>query len=368
MRELGCLMLVAMLAGCVPPGPKRLSGIRNAVSPEGWRGKQYFENRRKVSEEFDAVGNDGRIDLWRFFDEGRLLSEERDRNADDLIDCRAFYSPASGELREFRRDEDFDGEMDLRVQYLGGYRWQQTWDRNQDGTADFLLSLRGPARLLSELGVDPAEAGDLREVAPPNHWHELYVNTDLDGRLDAWTRFRDGQPAERGIDPDGDGRPERWVRIETPAPPAEAAAPPEDRAQPTGTSESGYTGITDVRPAPDGREGPPDAYSEPAPAVERPARSAPPPPPARPRADSTAGAVPAKAWKDAPQPEENLAPQVRVRVRLKRTEAEATPTTEPEKTTADAPEPADARKEPESAPPSVRRRRPYRHPSADLEE
>jgi len=122
------------------------------------------ENGLAVSEEFDAVGGDGRVDVWRFYDKGCILAEERDRNGDDRIDCRANYSVASAELREIQRDTDFNGDVDLHIQYMDGYRWEQNWDRNHDGTTDFSFTVpRGEFNrakaILDEAGWKPGPDG-----------------------------------------------------------------------------------------------------------------------------------------------------------------------------------------------------------------
>jgi len=397
MRWVACACVLGLLCGCEQFGPKRLTGWQDASSPEGWRGKRYCENQQTVSEEFDAVGNDGRIDLWRFYHKGVLLTEERDRNQDDRVDCRAEYSATSGELRAITRDTNFDGQTDLEVTYLGGYRWQEVWDRNQDGTADFVLLFRGPSRLLTELKADPVRVGDLREIVPADLWQEATLDEDRDGRYDSWIRYHKGQPVDRGVDADQDGQVDSWQRTGSAAQPAPPPADPIALPPPpAGESKpGGYTAITTVQPREMPEERPAPAAPEPAaePPPQEPRRSlgnrmrgifrrrqapeaagtadettetppspeaeAPAPGTSEPRSarrGTSAGAVPAGEMRTD---EENLAPEVRVRVRVvPDTVPEARPA--PEKSGASSSAPA---QEPAPVP-----AQPFRHPSDSLTE
>ncbi len=254
MRNMIIPVLLLMLMGCEVPGPRLLSGNRNLTSPEGWHGKRYTKNGITISEEFDAVGNDGRIDMWRYFDDGHILAEEWDLNQDDRIDARISYSPVSAEIREIKRDTDFDGTYDIKVRYLGGFRWQENWDRNHDGTADFIFSMSAPSRLLNEINFNYTEFTDLRKNVPRRYWRELSLDTDFDHRFDQWTRFTPKGTVLHGIDNNADGRVDQWVVEEVPGPAVERDRNA-DREKtggviPPASGADGYTGIIRIEPGP----------------------------------------------------------------------------------------------------------------------
>lgn len=217
------LFLGCLTTGCVPEGPRRLTAWYSEKSEEGWNGRRYYDNEKVLSEEFDSQNNDGRIDLWRFYDNGRLLSEERDRNADGRIDYTASWNPVTGEMRAFARDSNFDGVNDVQMEYLGGFRWNLTIDRDFDKTTDFVLLCKGAGRMLSEIGADYANQSDIASLLPKLVWYELSLDEDFDGKLESRTRFHNGVPFETGIDLDNDGEPDKWQRI----PPVAVVAPRE---------------------------------------------------------------------------------------------------------------------------------------------
>ncbi|MCX7935568.1 MAG: hypothetical protein N3A66_09970 [Planctomycetota bacterium] len=208
----GGLMLLLVLAGCASNPPRNLSASGNALSPEGWRGQRYYENGRVIGEEFDAVGDDGRIDLWRYYQDGSLLTEDRDRDSDGRIDYTAHYRPKTAALEAFSRDTDFDGQNDIWLRHLEDDRWALNWDRNRDGAVDFVFIFRCPGGDLAALQFDPTEVADMREVVPIAQWVEVDLDDDFDRRFDSWTRYKEGKASERGVDANGDGYPETWAK------------------------------------------------------------------------------------------------------------------------------------------------------------
>jgi len=239
------LVLILFLAGCSGAPPRNLSASSNALSPEGWRGKRYYENGRVIAEEFDAVGEDGRVDLWRYYKDGSLLTEDRDRDSDGRIDYTAHYFPKSGVLEAFTRDTDFDGQNDIWLRYLGDDRWSLNWDRNRDGDVDFVFVFRCPPAAFGDMHFDPVDVTDMREVVPAAQWVEVDVDENFDRRFDSWTRYKEGRPSESGIDANGDGYPERWSKIDAGAPTKAAQGsrgsqqdPADRRARITGVEEA----------------------------------------------------------------------------------------------------------------------------------
>lgn len=224
--------------GCKQPGPSHLAFWENVRSPEGWTGRRYAENNKRIAEEFDAVGEDGKIDFWRFYTNGRLASEEHDRDNDGHVDYVAKYNHKDESLLSFARDTNFDGSLNLWVDFDGHDSWTQTWDRNHDGTLDLLFSFEGPADSLNRLKLDFYEVTDLRKFIPKQRWREIALDNDMNGQFDLWLRYEEGRAVAQGVGQGPDNRPRRWIPVKTQA----------DASRLTKDAEKSYTSITQVAP------------------------------------------------------------------------------------------------------------------------
>lgn len=103
-----------------------LDGIKDVVRTFNAKGEA-------VHEESDR-NYDGRIDVWINFVEGRLAQEDVDTNLDGKPDVWKFY--VDGQLNRIRRDRNFDGKPDVWEMYRGGKLERVGVDETYDGHVD----------------------------------------------------------------------------------------------------------------------------------------------------------------------------------------------------------------------------------------
>ncbi|MFO0637623.1 MAG: hypothetical protein U0183_00325 [Polyangiaceae bacterium] len=103
-----------------------LDGLKDVVRTFNAKGEA-------VHEESDR-NYDGRIDIWINFVEGRLAQEDIDTNLDGKPDVWKFY--VDGQLNRIRRDRNFDGKPDVWEMYRGGKLERVGVDETFDGHVD----------------------------------------------------------------------------------------------------------------------------------------------------------------------------------------------------------------------------------------
>jgi hypothetical protein len=213
---LAIIIAALMSAGCIDTGPEPQTLVlqEEYVSPEGWRGERILKNGLAHMEELDSRGDDGRIDLWRFYRDGRLVRELHDLDADDLIEVKARFDPRSGALVNLQRFETADQTPDVHIEYQGAYTWRQEEDRNGDGKVDRVFLFTGKPTILTEHGAEPTELTDAQPLIPKIRWSRVYEDTDFDGELDTTVYSAALLPPPS-------------VSGEVPSPDADAPAPPE---------------------------------------------------------------------------------------------------------------------------------------------
>jgi len=103
-----------------------LDGIKDVVRTFNAKGEA-------VHEEADS-DYDGRIDVWINFVDGRLAEEDEDTNHDGKPDVWKFYT--NGQLARIRRDRNFDGKPDVWEMYTKGRLERLGFDDTYDGHVD----------------------------------------------------------------------------------------------------------------------------------------------------------------------------------------------------------------------------------------
>lgn len=103
-----------------------LDGIKDVVRTFNAKGEA-------VHEESDR-NYDGRVDVWINFVEGRLAQEQVDTNLDGKPDVWKFY--VEGNLQRIRRDRNFDGKPDVWEMYRNGKLERMGIDETFDGHVD----------------------------------------------------------------------------------------------------------------------------------------------------------------------------------------------------------------------------------------
>ena len=103
-----------------------LDGIKDVVRTFNPKGEALHE---EVDRNYD-----GRIDLWINFVDGRLAQEDLDTNNDGKADVWKFY--VDGQLQRIRRDRNFDGKADIWEIYARGRLERVGLDDSYDGHVD----------------------------------------------------------------------------------------------------------------------------------------------------------------------------------------------------------------------------------------
>ena len=100
-----------------------LDGIKDVV--------RTFNAKGEAAHEEADRNYDGRIDLWINFVDGRLAEEDVDTNNDGKPDVWKFY--VDGQLQRIRRDRNFDGKADVWEIYSRGRLERVGLDDAYDG-------------------------------------------------------------------------------------------------------------------------------------------------------------------------------------------------------------------------------------------
>ena len=103
-----------------------LDGIKDVV-------RTFNQKGEALHEEADR-DYDGRVDVWLNFVDGRIAQEDVDTNADGKPDVWKFYT--NGQLQRIRRDRNHDGKPDVWEIYAKGRLERMGMDENSDGHVD----------------------------------------------------------------------------------------------------------------------------------------------------------------------------------------------------------------------------------------
>jgi hypothetical protein len=103
-----------------------LDGIKDVVRTFNPRGEALHEESDR--------NYDGRVDVWINFIDGRLAEEDTDTNNDGKPDVWKFY--VNGQLQRIRRDRNFDGKADVWEIYARGRLERLGFDDSFDGHVD----------------------------------------------------------------------------------------------------------------------------------------------------------------------------------------------------------------------------------------
>jgi hypothetical protein len=207
------------------PGPRAMSGWLGAVTPEGWIGRRYMDGDDIFAEEFDSNG-DTRVDIWRFYHNGILTSEDRDLSGDGRIDSASRWNPRNHRLLSFGRDGKKRGIYDLEILSASDGTWEIREDRNLDGMADRVLFIQGPSDFFERLGLDLAVQDSLIDLIPAEYWRELRSDDSFTSVVTDYRRYSRGNLVQYG---EWDGKAVRWRRVGPGfVPPSLPSAPPRD--------------------------------------------------------------------------------------------------------------------------------------------
>lgn len=229
-RAAYALAALLLIATCAVPAAaaqtrtRALSGWFDVTTPEGWRGRRYMDGDEIFAEEFDTRGG-GRIDVWRFYRNGVLSSEERDLNGDGRVDYQSRWDPRSRRLLWVKRDTNNRGVNDLEIEAAGDRRWEIREDRNLDGITDRVLIVNAPNNFFEWLGMDLSRQRDVVDSIPKEYWYELQADDSFTSVITDRRRYSRGQFTQYGEWENGNVS---WRRVPpdfAPPPPPPPAAP-----------------------------------------------------------------------------------------------------------------------------------------------
>jgi hypothetical protein len=142
-----------------------LDGIKDVV-------RTFNQKGEALHEEADR-DYDGRIDVWINFVDGRLAQEDLDTNGDGRPDIWKFY--VNGQLQRIRRDRNHDGRPDVWEIYSKGRLERVGMDETYDGHVDRwdrdeqlkYESEAADRKAREQMAAAAAEAGQTGMAAPP---------------------------------------------------------------------------------------------------------------------------------------------------------------------------------------------------------
>lgn len=119
------------------PGEKKNLLVREDLDLN-WDGKidiwRYFDERGQVVKEEWDTDYDGKVDEIRYFEGGVIVRDERDRNNDGHFDVVRYYK--NGKLERKEVDTNGDGKIDRWEYYSGNILDRVGIDKDHDGTID----------------------------------------------------------------------------------------------------------------------------------------------------------------------------------------------------------------------------------------
>ena len=138
-----------------------LDGIKDVV-------RTFNQKGEAIREESDS-DYDGRIDIWINFVDGRIAQEDVDTNKDGKADVWKFY--VNGNLQRVRRDRNFDGKPDVWEMYTKGRLERLGFDDTYDGHVDRWdrdEQMKYEAEAAERKARDQMSSGDAGIPAPPS--------------------------------------------------------------------------------------------------------------------------------------------------------------------------------------------------------
>lgn len=147
----------------------------------GWGLHQRADGASQGDTASDGVDRDrdGRNDQWTYWENGRMVRIETDRNRDGEVDDVVEYA-ADGNPAHWRADDDFDRHFESRLRFRDGLPLLAAYDLDGDGRDDLRDDF-------------------VHGVIAQREW------LDAQGRVSKRLTYRAGLPDRDALDSDGDG-------------------------------------------------------------------------------------------------------------------------------------------------------------------
>jgi hypothetical protein len=119
-------------------------------------------SKRLVMQLFD-LNRDGKIDLAKHFEKGKLVKTEADLDFDGFVDVVSEYDPATGELK---KKTQADGDTNIWKYYVKNELRRKEIDRNSDGKPDMWVYFRNNKILKTEID-EKFDGKSIRRIEGP---------------------------------------------------------------------------------------------------------------------------------------------------------------------------------------------------------
>jgi antitoxin component YwqK of YwqJK toxin-antitoxin module len=164
-----------------------------------------FKDDEPIEQQKDA-NNDGRYDVITVFKYGKPHYQEKDSNFDEKKDVFIHFD-ADGHAESIEEDTRHTGRIDRIRTFHGGLPVKVTYDADGDGLKETITLFKD--------GKVCRQTEDRNQDGKPNV--TIYFNAkeekervesdvDLNGRIDTWEYYKDGQLARVERDDDGKGK------------------------------------------------------------------------------------------------------------------------------------------------------------------
>ena len=197
----GAFVLGALAAcGGGTPAPKEATVVAGgSKDPNKWPAddRTMCDWRNKPELEVSETAGPGAIKpnvrrVFKTFGEAEarhktLICREIDTNLDGIKDVARTFN-AKGEAQKEEADTDYDGKIDIWMQFVAGRMSEEDEDTNRDGKPDvWKYYVQG---VLSRIKRDRNFDGqaDVWEIYTRGHLERMGIDDSFDGHVDRWDR------------------------------------------------------------------------------------------------------------------------------------------------------------------------------------
>ncbi len=169
-----------------------------------------FDGQGRPVESHHDLDEDGRLETIRHYKNGELCRQESFISGRTMPDIVTEF--AEGQAVSEQRDTNGDGAFDVLVKMSKGKPIFKEEDTNHDGRMDRFTTYddRGHPFCLREFETNEKELVKTTRFKEG----ELYSVEQIDNGRVVFTRFQNDKPVKQTIDEDGDGRPEQTITFD----------------------------------------------------------------------------------------------------------------------------------------------------------
>lgn len=177
----------------------KVSDINKDNKVDHWEYKDKNGNLVRIGRDSNLDENE---DKWEFYEAGKLVKREFDRDFDSHLDERELLNE-NGEIVRI----EYDTELADKVYSFDKFEFfennllvRREWDCDKKNKWDCIRDSK----------IDKIEYFDDKE----NRTMVAYDIKDMDGRMDRWEYFENGRLDKIGSDKNLDGKPDNWMIVD----------------------------------------------------------------------------------------------------------------------------------------------------------